>query len=190
MVHVWDATTGVLSFIYRGHAAGVTAIAWSPDGHFMASASLDRTVQIWNVDTGQKISSYQGHAGMIYAVAWSPDGKCIASTNGGGTDTTVHIWDVATGEKVLTYHGHAYWTRAVAWSPDGKRIVSASKDNSVQVWSAEHVPIIHSNRPQLQGGVLTFRAHTDSVFAVVWLPDGNHIASASGDGSVQVWQAG
>src|SRR6266516_4806434 len=60
MVHVWDATAGVISFIYRGHAAGVTAIAWSPDGHYMASASLDKTVQVWNVDTGQKISSYPG----------------------------------------------------------------------------------------------------------------------------------
>ena len=75
------------------------------------------------------------------------------------------------------------------WSPDGKRIVSASKDNSVHVWSAEHVPVIHSHKVQSQSGVQIFRAQTDSVFAVVWLPDGNHIASASGDGSVQVWQA-
>jgi eukaryotic-like serine/threonine-protein kinase len=270
-VHIWNATTGVVSFIYRGHTGGVTAVAWSPDGHYMASASLDKTVQVWNIDTGQKISSYQGHAGMIYAVAWSPDGKRIASTNGGGTDTTVHIWDAATGEKAFTYRGHAYWTRVVAWSPDGKfiasgslrevhvwnatngskvssyrghegwvraiawspdgkriastsedkavqiwevakgkhiatyrghsdwvsiimwspdgkRILSASKDNSIQVWSAEHVHIAYPHKAQSQGGVQSFRAHTDSVFAVAWLPDGNHIASASGDGSVQVWQ--
>ncbi len=44
-------------------------------------------------------------------------------------------------------------------------------------------------RSQPQANVLTFRAYTDSVHAVVWLPDGKHIASASGDGSVQVWQA-
>jgi eukaryotic-like serine/threonine-protein kinase len=271
IVHIWDATTGATSFIYRGHTVGVTTIAWSPDGHYIASASLDKTVQVWNVDTGQKISSYQGHTGMIYVVAWSPDGKRIASTNGGGTDTTVHIWDAATGQKVFTYQGHAYWTRAVAWSPDGKfiasgslrevqvwnattgskvssyrghegwvraiawspdgrriastsedkavqiwevakckqiatyrghsdwvgiilwspdgkRILSASKDNSIHVWSAEHVPIIHSHKAQPQGSILIFRAHTDSVFAVVWLPDGNYIASASGDRSVQLWQ--
>ena len=142
MVHVWDATTGVTSFIYRGHAAGVIAIAWSPDGTRIASASLDKTVQVWDIETGQKISSFEGHAGMVYAVAWSPDGK---------------------------------------------RIASASKDNIVQVWDAEHSPVITRSQPQ--ANVLTFRTHSDSVYAVVWLPDGKHIASASGDGSVQVWQA-
>ena len=103
---------------------------------------------------------------------------------------TVQIWEVAKGKQIATYRGHADWVGMVMWSPDGKRIVSASKDNNVQVWSVEHVPVIHSTRPPLQGSVLTFHAHTNSVFAVVWLPDGKHIASASGDGSVQVWQAG
>ena len=85
------------------------------------------------------------------------------------------------------YRGHHNAVSAVAWSPDGKRIASASKDNIVQVWDAERSPVI--TRSQLQANVLTFRAHSDSVHAVVWLPDGKHIASASGDGSVQVWQA-
>ena len=71
------------------HAAGVTTIAWSPEGHYLASASLDKTVQVWDVGTGQKISSYQGHAGMIYAVVWLPDGKHIASASGDGL---VQVW--------------------------------------------------------------------------------------------------
>jgi WD40 repeat protein len=272
VVQVWDSTSGVTTFTYRGHVAGVTTISWSPDGHHIASASLDKTIQVWNVDTGQKISTYQGHTGMIYAVAWSPDGHQIASTNGGGRDTTVHVWDATTGKLVFTYREHAYWTRAVAWSPDGKfiasgslrevqvwhaangdkvssyrghegwvraiawspdgkriastsedktvqiwevtkgkqitifrghtdwigivlwspdgkRIVSASKDNSVQVWNVEHLSV-HAHKAQSSDRIQIFHAHTDSVFAVVWLPDGNHIASASGDGSVQVWQTG
>ncbi|HEX9130958.1 MAG TPA: serine/threonine-protein kinase, partial [Ktedonobacteraceae bacterium] len=171
-VHVWDATTGAASYIYRGHAAGVTTIAWSPDGYYIASASLDKTVQVWDIETGQKVSSYAGHAGMVYAVAWSPDGKRIASTSGGGTDHTIHIWDAATGQNILTYQGHTYWARAVAWSPDGKRIASAGEDKIVQVWDTEHPAVMSSARPQPQGNVQTFRAHSDSVYAVAWLPDG------------------
>ena len=144
-------------------------------------------MQVWNATNGSKASSYRGHEGWVRAIAWSPDGKRIASTS---EDKAVQIWEVAKGKQIATYRGHTDWVDIVMWSPDGKRIVSASKDNSVQVWSAEHVPSMHSNKAQPQGSVLTFRAHTDSVFAVVWLPDGNHIASASGDGSVQVWQAG
>ncbi len=46
-VQVWDATTGKHVFIYRGHALTVAALAWSPTGQFIASASSDGTVGFW-----------------------------------------------------------------------------------------------------------------------------------------------
>jgi serine/threonine protein kinase len=183
-VHIWDAATGETVFTYQGHGYWTRAVAWSPDGKFIASGSL-REVQVWNATTGSKVSSYRGHAGWVRAIAWSPDGRRIAST---GEEKTVQIWEVAKGKQIATYRGHSNWVNIIMWSADGKRIVSASKDNSIHVWSAEHVPIISSHQAHPQGSVQIFRAHPDSVFAVVWLPDGNHIASASGDGSVQVWQ--
>jgi WD40 repeat protein len=184
-VHIWYAATGEKVLTYRGHAYWTRAIAWSPDGKLIASGSL-REVQVWKAKSGSKTSSYRGHEGWVRAIAWSPDGKLIASTS---EDKAVQIWEVAKGKQIATYRGHTDWVSTVMWSPDGRCIVSASKDNSVQVWSAERVPIIHSHKAQPQGNVQIFRAHTDSVFAVVWLPDGKHVASASGDGSVQVWQA-
>jgi WD40 repeat protein len=184
-VHIWDAATSQNILTYRGHTYWTRAVAWSPDGKLIASGSL-REVQVWNAMKGLKISSYRGHEGWVRAVAWSPDGKRIASAS---EDKTVQIWEVTKSKQLATYRGHADWVGILAWSPDGKRIASASKDNIVQVWDAEHPPVINATRPQLQGNVQTFRAHTDSVHAVVWLPDGKHIASASGDGSVQVWQA-
>ncbi len=185
-VQIWEAATGANVLTYRGHTYWTRAVAWSPDGKLIASGSL-REVQVWNANQGRKVSSYRSHEGWVRAVAWSPDGKRIASSS---EDKTVQIWEVAKGRQIATYRGHADWVGTVAWSPDGKRIASASKDNIVQVWNAEHPPVMNATRPQLQGNVLTFRAHTGSVHAVAWLPDGKHIASASGDGSVQVWQAG
>jgi len=44
---VWDATNGEHVYTYRGHTGGVTTIAWSPDGKWIASGSADYTVQIW-----------------------------------------------------------------------------------------------------------------------------------------------
>ncbi len=183
-VHIWDAVTGEKVLTYRGHAYWTRAVAWSPDGKLMASGSL-REVQVWNTTSGSKASSYRGHEGWVRAISWSPDGKRIASAS---EDKAVQIWEVTKGKQIATYRGHTDWVSIVMWSPDGTRLVTASKDNSIQVWSAEHVPILHSHKAHTQDSVQIFRAHTDSVFAVVWLPDGNHIASASGDGSVQVWQ--
>jgi serine/threonine protein kinase len=269
VVRVRNLMNGLISLIYRGHAAGISALAWSLDGQRIASASLDKTIQVWDAASGEKIASYKGHTGMIHSVAWSPDGKWIASASSGDQDKTVHIWDASMGTHVFTYHAHNYWARAVAWSPDGKylasgslkevqvwqpvggqkvssfrghggwvrviawspdgkRIASTGEDKLVQVWEVAKGRLISTHRGQServsgiawspdgksiavistdalvqvwdvdrhspssshssQGSSFTYHAHASSVHALVWLPDGKHIAAADGDGSVQVWQ--
>jgi WD40 repeat protein len=50
-------------------------------------------------------------------------------------------------------------------------------DNSVKVWDV-----------QTGKAIVTYTGHTDSVERVAWSPDGTMIASASVDGTVQVWR--
>ncbi|HAT44220.1 MAG TPA: hypothetical protein DCS90_03875, partial [Ktedonobacter sp.] len=59
---------------YQGHSDNVFAVAWSPDGRFIASGSRDNTVQVWNATTGTCSCIYNGHTHCLLAVAWSPDG--------------------------------------------------------------------------------------------------------------------
>ena len=86
-------------FTYHGHAGYVSAVAWSPDGKRIASASADGTVQVWDAFTGDHAYVYRGHADFalghithgegVNSVAWSMDGRHIASA---GTDGTVQVW--------------------------------------------------------------------------------------------------
>ncbi|TMC16900.1 MAG: hypothetical protein E6J33_08740 [Chloroflexi bacterium] len=133
-VQIWYALTGSNLLIYRDHFYFVTAVAWSPDGKKIASASADTNVQVWNVATGTNILTYRGHSSKVNAVAWSPDGTRIASAS---EDRTVQVWDATTGETLFTYRGHAKEISSVAWSPNGTRIASAGYDTMVHVWHAK-----------------------------------------------------
>jgi hypothetical protein len=178
LTHSYSTPTPV--YTYRGHAAGVGAVAWSPNSKRIASGSDDNTVQVWDAANGGHVYTYQGHSNSVQAVAWSPGGPRIASGGGdeSGHDFTVQVWDAADGGHVYTYRGHSGVVNAVAWSPDGKRIASGSNDKTVKAWDA------------VDGGhVYTYQGHTDGVTAVAWSPDGKRIASGSNDKTVQVWDA-
>src|SRR5690242_14021985 len=68
-----------LRYTLRGHKDIITQIAWSPDGHILASVSQDKTIRLWNGQNGNLLYTLLGHASYVYGVTWSPDGHILAS---------------------------------------------------------------------------------------------------------------
>lgn len=71
--------------------AGVTSVAISPDGRFVAAGSLDAFVRLWDVQTGHLVERLLGHKDSVYSVAFTPDGKGLVS---GSLDQTLKHWDL------------------------------------------------------------------------------------------------
>ncbi len=135
---LWDGDKGQEPFVFKGHTRAVHAVALSPDGKRLASASSDNTVRLWDVDKRQELLVLEGHTAGVWAVAFSPDGKRVASAS---HDKTVRLWDVDKGVETLLLKGHTGNVFAVAFSRDGTRLMSASRDGRVRVWEAPKAPI-------------------------------------------------
>jgi WD40 repeat protein len=178
-IQLWDlstmADTGPGSgksaggpIVIRGHEGPVTSLAFSPDGHWLASGGggWEVTARLWDLSAlpppgmTEALTSAQvtqarllrGHTAGVSTIAFSPDGGWLAT---GSLDDTVRLWDVsalmiqsgdlgsgATSEaqdpasEPVVLHGHSDDVTALAFSMDleGRWLATISLDGTTRIW--------------------------------------------------------
>ncbi|HEX2689762.1 MAG TPA: serine/threonine-protein kinase, partial [Kofleriaceae bacterium] len=113
----------------EGHTDKLADVAYSPDGKWLATASLDNTARVWDAATGALHTTIQ-HTDRVISVAFSPDSRLLAS---GGPDHSVRVWDVIAGSEILALP-FAPGARRVAFSPDGTMLLTAAPQDVVKLW--------------------------------------------------------
>jgi len=98
-VQLWDVASGREIAAISGHGRGVSKVAFSRDGKFLASGGTDSTIKIWDVATQKELRTLTGHIAAIESIDFSPDGRLLASAS---DDGSTFIWDAKTGEHLLT----------------------------------------------------------------------------------------
>jgi WD40 repeat protein len=150
VIKLWNTTTWQEQAELPSNGLPVDTLAFSPDGHTLASAAgailtmnvplltmnvplLPGEIKLWDVGTKTLRATLTGHTAPITSLAYATDGKTLAS---GSIDRTVQLWEPATGQHLATLRGAAQPVAALAFRPDGKLLVAVTADSTVLQWRA------------------------------------------------------
>ena len=151
------------------HPQPVRAVAFSPDGTLLATASDAGTVTMWDLATQKVLYSLSTQApASAHGLAFSPDGKRLATSAAPGS---VAIWDVTTGQLLQTLHGDIGPIIDIKFDRAGTHLGAVSVESSGFVWD-----LSTSQYGMIQQG------HIGRVIALSFSPDGMRVAALHGDG--------
>src|SRR5581483_4715197 len=167
-IALWRQGEPTPGAVLEGHQAPVVALASSPDGSTLASASWDHTVRLWPLAGGAP-RVLEGHQQNVNGVAFTPDGKSVVSA---GYDATLRVWSL-TGNGLPLIVTLPTPLNSVIVAGDGE-IVTAGADGRVYFLSPSG---------DVRGEV---EAQPTPIISLALSPDGKLIAAAGIRGSVAI----
>lgn len=112
----------------------VWALAYSPDGAWLATGDSDKKVNIFDSVKNSKKNYLEAHNARVTCLAWSPDSRLLAS---GGLDTNIFIYNVDDESKkkmdIRGAHPQGVISR-ISWLSNN-RLVSAGHDCCLRFWT-------------------------------------------------------
>jgi WD40 repeat protein len=157
----------------RSHTASANAVAFSPDGQFLASASSDHSVKVWRVADGVLLQTLTGFFDSVAAVTFSHNGQMLAASS---FDRNVKVWSVANWSLIRTI-GITDFALGVSFSPDDANLAVAGG------YSGNWIHILRTSDWQ-EIALLGYGQQTNT--SIAYSPDGQLLAWSEFSGEVRL----
>ncbi|GIY11800.1 p21-activated protein kinase-interacting protein 1-like [Caerostris darwini] len=149
-----------LSFTTEAHSQSVKCIASSDK--FLASGSVDETIQLFNMESRKIIGALFQHNGSITWLEFYGSYMFSCSEDG-----NICIWSTNNWQCIKTLRGHKDAINSIAVHPTGKMAMSVGKDKSLRTWN-------------LIKGRSAYITNINKVADIIrWSPDGSKFAISS-----------
>jgi cytochrome c len=149
----------------------VRALAVSPDGKRLISASFDTTAIAWSLASGTAEKVLRFHEGAVNAVVFLNDGRMATA----GEDARIAIWRPGVDTPMVVLKGHGAPIVSLAVSPDGSTLASAAWDNTARLW------------PLAGGEPRVLEGHKQNINGIAFTPDGGRVVTVSYDLTLRIW---
>ncbi len=188
-LHLWQLEPGEAleaeELLYlNAHGGAVSALAFSADGDYFASAgplayaNRDASPEfagiVWNLPTVSQHTILSGHRGLIRSLAFRPDGSVVAS---GAEDNNVRFLDVSSGSS---YPDFPYGAPpvALAYSADSSLLAVgvAGPGPNLQILNAESLLL-----------EATYAQPTAGTTSLAFNPDGSMLVVGAAEGTFSIW---
>ena len=159
----------------------VKALAWDPDGKYLAAATPCGSLQVWDVEEGllescleRAFPKVDPDAAVARKVCWYPDGSSLVAP---GTDNNAVVYERMSWSVEAELAGeHSEPVAAVALSRNGLYALTSGEDRKLVLWD------FHKRK------VLQTRVTEAVIVDIAWHPEENTVAAVDTDGQLLEWR--
>ncbi|MBL4862478.1 MAG: WD40 repeat domain-containing protein [Crocinitomicaceae bacterium] len=174
-MHVFDLDKRVELKYFTQHTKAIFSIKYNPLKGQVYVGDADGNLSVWNRETLELMIYLPLDAGKIRNFAISPNGERFALS---GQDGAIRLFEAEYFNEIATIDAHKGGATAVLFHPknDGL-LISGGKDAYLKLWSLEKNELL-----------VEIPAHNFSIYGLVALNNGNHLASISRDKTIKIWK--